>query len=803
MAQKYRTPACIYSTFTTLLFTTLILLAAPSAAHADEINYSEWLPEATTSIKNLEAEVTSTRPEKAEIDTLSDDIKTLNQIRSNAQQCITDTDSQLLKVTEDLTTLGEPLTRESPEVISKRSSLTAQQKALDKQLSSCKLLQLQSQDLIKSINQLQQGILAQQLSARTPDIITVVVQNLKAPAVAWQYSIDFLRAQYQQLKSISQKQLLALILLAGGSVFMGVILKRKLGTITPTPTQTEDSVYAFGLAVRTSLAHALPVLLPVATTAAFLSIALPLSPLPFLTKTSYILGIYFSLIVLINILLSPAPPAQTYLTRPDQLSRRFARKLKVLLTLIVIGFLLFTGEFRTDMSDPVYYLNRGIYSIILIINLISLLWMVRLFSWSILSHRSRLFLSLILSISLIAELAGYRNLSFFVVSGLLATSLSLGLTLLIHRLIKDLCDGLDEGRLSWQKKLRRRAELKKGDQFPGLIWVRIIIFTVLWGGFVLLALNIWRLTDPWLAVITTYLTDGFQVGSLTVTPTLLAGGILAYAVVLNLTRYIKVQMLPYGLKYTRLDRGAREAVASLVGYLGVGAAILIALSVAGVQMQNIAIIAGALSVGIGFGLQNIVNNFVSGLILLFERPVRRGDWIITGDTEGYVKAINIRSTQIETFDRADVIVPNSELITSKVTNWMLRDPYGRVTIPVGVGYGSDVEKVRDVLLEIANKNPLVMKDNSLLSKPKVLFRNFGDNSLNFELRFFIRNIDEKLNVISDFNFAIVEAFRRDDIEIPFPQRVITVANWKNTEETDEQKDSENTGNAENEKDMKD
>ncbi len=799
MVQKYRITACIHSAFTTLLFTTLILLAAPLVAHADEINYDEWLPEATVSIKNLGDKIKKPLPDKANIDTLSSDIKALNLIRSKAQQCITDVEAQLLKVTEDLATLGEPMDRESPEVINKRSSLIAQQKALDKQLSSCKLLQLQSQDLIKFINQLQQSILARQLSARSPDIITVVVENLKAPAVAWQDSIDFLRAQHQ-LKSLSPEQFLALMLLAGSSMLMGIFLKRKLGTVTPAPTQTEDSVYGFGLAARTSMARALPLLLPVAATAAFFSITLPLSPLPFLTKTSYILGIYFSLIILINILLSPAPPAQTYLAHPDELSRRFARKLKVLLTLVVIGFLLFTGEFRAGMSEAVYYLNRGIYSIILIINLISLLWMVRLFSWSILSPRSRLFLSLLLGVTLLAELAGYRNLSFFVVSGVLATAFSLGITLLVHRLIKDLCDGLDEGRHGWQKNLRQRAELKENDQFPGLIWVRIVIFTVLWGGFVLLALNIWRLTDPWLAVITTYLTNGFQIGSLTVTPALLAGGILAYAVVLNLTRYIKVQMLPHGLKYTRLDRGAREAVASLIGYLGVGIAILIALSVAGVQMQNIAIIAGALSVGIGFGLQNIVNNFVSGLILLFERPVRRGDWIITGDTEGYVKAINIRSTQIETFDRADVIVPNSELITSKVTNWMLRDPYGRVTIPVGVGYGSDVEKVRDVLLKIANNHPMVMKDHPQLAKPKVLFRSFGDSSLNFELRFFIHNIDEKLNVTSDFNFAIVEAFRRDDIEIPFPQRVITVANGKNT---DDSKDREDTEDVKDEREPKD
>jgi len=443
------------------------------------------------------------------------------------------------------------------------------------------------------------------------------------------------------------------------------------------------------------------------------------------------------------------------------------------------GLFLFTGEFKASLSEPVYYLSRGIYAVLLTINLITILWLVRLFSWAILSHSVRAILTLALITGLLAELAGYRNLSFFVVGGLLATSLTLGLTLLAHRLIRYLCDGLDQGHLEWERNLRKRLGLKKGAKVPGLIWIRIIVFTSLWGGFTILALNIWQLDDPWLAIITTYLTEGFLIGSLKVTPTLLAEGILAFAVALNLTRYIKNHILPHGLKYTNLDRGAREAISSLVGYAGVAVAILIALSITGVQMQNIAIIAGALSVGIGFGLQNIVNNFISGLILLFERPVRRGDWIVAGETEGYVKAINLRSTQIETFDKADVIVPNSELISAKVTNWMLRDRYGRITISIGVGYDSDVEKVKQILLDIANDHPMVIKDNPKLPTPSVLFINFGDNSLNFELRCFIRDIDQRRKVISEFNFAIITAFRREDIEIPFPQRVVTVTNWQN------------------------
>ena len=199
-------------------------------------------------------------------------------------------------------------------------------------------------------------------------------------------------------------------------------------------------------------------------------------------------------------------------------------------------------------------------------------------------------------------------------------------------------------------------------------------------------------------------------------------------------------------------------------------AALIALSIAGVTFQNLAIIAGALSVGIGFGLQNIVNNFVSGLILLFERPIRTGDWIVVGGVEGHVRRISIRSTQIETFDHADVIVPNSDLISGNVTNWMLRDNYGRVRIPVGVAYGSDTQRVKEILLRVAREHPLVVSNSRVVSDPYVLFLSFGDSSLNFELRAHVRHVDRRLTVLSDLNFAIDDAFREAGVEIPFPQR---------------------------------
>ena len=496
--------------------------------------------------------------------------------------------------------------------------------------------------------------------------------------------------------------------------------------------------------------------------------------MPFITKASYAFATYLGIALSIKIILNPKAPARSYFDFSKKHLIKINWHLQAFAVIGLIGYFFLTGEIKSSFTEAVYYLNRSIFSIALIINLILILWLLRHFPWAILSRKPRVFLILTLIATLIIELSGFRNLSTFILGGLLGTSIGFIITMIIYHFLKDLCDGLDEGRLNWEIRLRKFLGLTDDSLMPGLIWIRFIIFTGLWGGFIIFAMNVWHLDDPWLTIISGYITEGFEIGSLRVTPTLLASGLLALVILLSLTRYAKNHIIPHGLKHTRLDHGAKEAVTSLIGYAGVAIAILVALSITGVKMENVALIAGALSVGIGFGLQNIVNNFISGLILLFERPIRSGDWIVTGDTEGYVKSINIRSTQIQTFDKADVIVPNSELITAKVTNWMLKDSFGRVRIPIGVSYDSDVNKVHKILLSIANNHPMVIKKNPQLSPPKVLFINFGDSALNFELRCFIYNVDQRLNVTSELNFSILKNFRENNIEIPFPQRVITM-----------------------------
>lgn len=218
---------------------------------------------------------------------------------------------------------------------------------------------------------------------------------------------------------------------------------------------------------------------------------------------------------------------------------------------------------------------------------------------------------------------------------------------------------------------------------------------------------------------------------------------------------------------TRMERGAQQAVASITRYLILLVGLFIALQTAGINLTTLNVIAGAVGVGIGFGLQNIANNFISGLIILFERPIKVGDRIEVGNIDGEVKEIGARSTTVLTNDNITIIVPNSSFISENVVNWKHRDAQVRFHIPIGVAYGSDAHAVARLLREVAAENSDVLPE----PPPKVWFRGFGDSSLNFELLVWNTSlVDRKGQFISDLNFAVYDKLNQHGIEIPFPQR---------------------------------
>ncbi len=264
--------------------------------------------------------------------------------------------------------------------------------------------------------------------------------------------------------------------------------------------------------------------------------------------------------------------------------------------------------------------------------------------------------------------------------------------------------------------------------------------------------------------------EGLTLGDVNLTPaSILNFGVifgLGYLATTIIQKIVKGTVLPK----TKMDKGSQNALVSGVGYIGYTLAAVIALSSTGFNLSSIAIVAGALSVGIGFGLQTIVSNFVSGIILLVERPIKEGDWIEASGFSGTVKKISVRSTQIETFDRAMVVVPNSELIAGSVLNWTHSNETGRVRVSVGVSYDTDPKRVERLLLKVGKSHDMALES----PEPFVRFQGFGDSSLDFDLIIYVKDKNYMFQVRSELHYSIFELFKKEEIEIPFPQRDLNI-----------------------------
>ena len=258
-------------------------------------------------------------------------------------------------------------------------------------------------------------------------------------------------------------------------------------------------------------------------------------------------------------------------------------------------------------------------------------------------------------------------------------------------------------------------------------------------------------------------------GSVTIGSILLL--LILFASVIIIERIVQKQLIRRFLSRTKLQPSLQFGLSRIIGYTLIAVGFYVAFQLVGVDLSSLAIIAASLGVGIGFGLQNIINNLVSGIIILAERPISIGDRIEVAGVAGRVTKIQLRSTTVVTNDNITMSVPNADFISNTVTNWSHGDPKVRIRVPVGVAYGSDLKLLQRLLLEAAAEHPKALRDPS----PVVLFTEFGDSSLNFELGVWTQEMTATpIHFTSEMNFIIDQKLRENDIEIPFPQRDLHV-----------------------------
>jgi small-conductance mechanosensitive channel len=363
----------------------------------------------------------------------------------------------------------------------------------------------------------------------------------------------------------------------------------------------------------------------------------------------------------------------------------------------------------------------------------------------------------------VCALGGYLALSRFLAQQLIVTGSILSFVYLLLLWVDGLMHGLGDDSAATGLWLKERAGLEQRRRKQLVLPIGLVLkFAVLVFSVPLILLQ-WGYRWPdiydWYSQF-----FGFQIGNTQVSFGVLLASIIVFGLAYAAARVFQGWLDAHVLKPAGISGGVRDSIRIGVGYVGIVIAALAAFSYAGFNLSNLAILAGAFSVGIGFGLQSVVNNFVSGLILLAERPIKVGDLVVVGGEEGYVRKISVRSTEVETSERARVLIPNSYFITEKVKNWTLRDNTRRVVIPISVGYGCDPRKVMATLLKVAQDNPNVMTTPAA----SVDF-DFGADSLNFKLYAFVYDLNKGGSTSTDLRIAILDAFNEAGIAMPFRQ----------------------------------
>ena len=648
---------------------------------------------------------------------------------------------------------------ESAEIASQREELTAQFNDVDGELKQARVLTVRTDQLGDRVAQKRHALYANELFARSASILDPSFWSEVYRALPIELrSIEALLDTWSEHHTRPRWAAAALIIIV--IIALAVVLTRWwLPRLIGEPSNTRSAkawaalwVFAW-FAIRTPIAGFAALL--ALTTFGLLTVRLEQIAqglVAGMAAAAFGHGVARGL-------LAPEHPQRRLVQEDDETARCFynhlvwaSRALGVLIVLQVIHKTLFAPLVITVATNALFAAATAAFLVHLVLRLGSIKKnrgdALIAASWA---HPLGLLMAVLIAVALVA---GYAGVAAFISLRVIVAAAVFGALFLLLVITQTLFASINEQTAKGQMLaenlgINPRTLGLSGALLSALIRVLLIVASFL------LIIGPWEVSTADLFDTVRNIPFGFKIGEIRVSfQTILAAIVilvLLLVVVRLMQRWLERELLPR----TGLEPSLQLSIVTIFGYVGAITAITLALSGLGFDLQKIALIAGALSVGIGFGLQSIVSNFVSGLILLTERPIRVGDSIVVKGEEGWVRRVRVRATEIETFDRASVIIPNSEFITGVVKNWTRANRLGRIVVKVGVGYESDPVQVRDILTDIANAHPQVVQT----PPPAAYLVAFGETALEFELRCVVAEVEKGLSVRSDLHYAIIQKFR--------------------------------------------
>lgn len=693
----------------------------------------------------------------------------LQDLNKGAERCVNQGEAQLEEVNSFILLLSKKSAAEKNGSASDMKYLQDKKDKLQANVSDCRLFILRSSEITRSYNDAIEKLSAGRLFERSPLIWdSVKVQKNTGTEIVEGLEQELLLKKLG-LVEWSSAELFTLAAAFFISLLVAFLLQKKAQHFIDGQTQPESTRLIWQATIKRYIVWLLP--------SGFISLALSAiywrEYHPIIELLFYGIFCFVLMLALIDVLFSPPEPATRALLWQSKNAKILARRLTILASTTFAIFLAYLLTTIVELPSAFLHLMLSIFVTVLGGLVIWVMWIVnRSKALTESLHVARYFVNFILLllffVILAAEWLGYTNFANYLVLGSANTLLLVLITWFVLRVLFNGLGALNfpEGQIA--TNIRYYLGVKAQRRLPELGLLKLGLLLIVLGFSSAFFLRIWQVSNNAVDAWVHGLTSGFVVIKMHLMPLKIALALILFSLVILLGRWVSTYVARH--QQFRGVPDTQVAMASIVTYVFFALALLFSLLVSGVDFTGLAIVAGALSVGMGLGLQGAVNNFVSGLILLIEKPIKPGDRIVVGDKEGFVKKVSIRSTRITTLNHSDIIFPNADLISKEVTNFTFRDRYWRISCAVGVAYGSDIHLVKKLLLDIGKQHPEVIVDAEPSLLPRVLFRSFGESALQFELWCVVKDVNLKFSVQSDLNFAIDAAFRANKIDIAFPQR---------------------------------